>query len=136
MGNIELRGLKSSDLFGMFRILSKLGLKDLRSSLSQESIQAMVSTTDEADEDEADEDRAQTVGFAVFLEIAEIVLANLPKCENEIFAFLSGLSGLTAAEVADLPLADFTEMVITVITREDFRDFFTAASGLFRKMTD
>lgn len=131
MGNIELRGLKSSDLFGMFRILSKLGLKDLRSSLSQESIQAMVSATDEADED-----RAQTVGFAVFLEIAEIVLANLPKCENEIFAFLSGLSGLTAAEVADLPLADFTEMVITVITREDFRDFFTAASGLFRKMTD
>lgn len=131
MGNIELRGLKSSDLFGMFRILSKLGLKDLRSSLSQESIQAMVSATDEANED-----RAQTVGFAVFLEIAEIVLANLPKCENEIFAFLSGLSGLTAAEVADLPLADFTEMVITVITREDFRDFFTAASGLFRKMTD
>ena len=59
-------------------------------------------------------------------------MKNLPKCEKEIYSFLAGLSGMTAKEIADLDMVTFTEIVIAVVRKEEFQDFFKVVSGLFK----
>ena len=123
-----LRKFKSSDMFPMFAILSKIGFKDLKNSLSEESIKNMVSAFNGED----DESKATYVGFSIMLNIAEAVIKNLPSCENEIYNLLSSLSGMTVNEIADLDMVTFTEMIIAVVQKEEFKDFFKVVSGLFK----
>jgi hypothetical protein len=71
------------------------------------------------------------VGFNIIFEAVEVIMNNLPSCEQEIYAFLAGLSGMKVKEVANLPLATFTEMIVEVLKKEEFKDFFKAVSRLF-----
>lgn len=126
----ELRSLKSSDMFPMFGILSKIGFKDLKESLSAESIQDIVSAFNGDDKD--NEVKTTFVGFSIMMEVVEIIMKNLPSCEKEIYSLLAGLSGMTVKQIADLDMVTFTEMVIAVVQKDEFKDFFKVVSGLFK----
>ena len=65
-------------------------------------------------------------------EIADVILGNLPKCKDDIYQMLSQTSNLSVAQVKKLPLAQFTEMVIDFIKKEEFRDFIKVVSKLFK----
>ena len=126
----ELRELKSTDLFPMFAILSKIGFKDLKESLSVDTIRDLVEAVKSEEDD--DETKTTAVGFSIIMEVVEVILKNLPNCEKEIYNFLAGLSGMTAKEIAELPMVTFTEMIIAVIQKDEFKDFFKVVSGLFK----
>jgi hypothetical protein len=70
------------------------------------------------------------VGYGVLMELVTVVVDHLPECDNEIYKFLSGLSGLTVDQVADLPLGEFMEMITAVFKKHEFGDFFQAVSKL------
>lgn len=125
----ELRGLKSCDMFPMFTILSKIGFKDLKNSLSPEAIQNMMEAFNGNEEDKD----AQTtfLGFSIIMDVVEIIMKNLPSCEKEIYSLLASLSGMTVKEIADLDMVTFTEMVIAVVQKDEFKDFFKVVSRLF-----
>lgn len=126
----ELRELRSADLFPMFAILSKIGFKDLKDSLSADTISGLLESVKS---DEKDEDTKVTaLGFSIIMEVVEVIMKNLPHCEKEIYNFLAGLSGMTAKEIAELPMVTFTEMIIAVIQKDEFKDFFKVVSGLFK----
>ena len=131
----ELRGLKSADLFPMFGILSKIGFKDLKETISPDSIQTMIKSirNDKQEEDQEEDQEATTayLGLSIIMDVLEIIMKNLPKCEKEIYTFLSNLSGMTVEEVADLDMVTFTEMIIAVLKKDEFKDFFKVVSGLF-----
>jgi len=133
----ELRGLKSCDMFPMFGILSKIGFKDLKNSLTPESIQDMMDAFKESEGDGKDKDKdsngAKTtfVGFSIVMDVVEIIMKNLPRCEKEIYSFLANLSGMTVEEIADLDMVTFTEMIIAVVQKDEFKDFFKVVSRLF-----
>ena len=126
----ELRELKSADLFPMFGILSKIGFKELKDSLSVDTIKTMVDSVNGKAEDS--DTQTTILGFGIIMEVVEVIMKNLPKCEKEIYSFLAGLSGMTAKEIADLDMVTFTEMVIAVIQKDEFKDFFRVVSGLFK----
>lgn len=134
----ELRELKSSDIFPMFKIMGKIGFKDLKDRLTPDKVKELTSMfkqdeTADADQKEsvdADE-QMMFIGFNVIFEVVEIIMNNLPNCEQEIYSFLAGLSGMKVKEVANLPLATFTEMIVEVLKKEEFKDFFKAVSRLF-----
>ena len=126
----ELRELKSADLFPMFGILSKIGFKDLKDSLSVDTIKTMIDSVNGKSED--NDTQTTILGFGIIMEVVEVIMKNLPKCEKEIYSFLAGVSGMTAKEIADLDVATFTEMVIAVVQKEEFKDFFKVVSGLFK----
>lgn len=129
----ELRELKSADLFPMFAILSKIGFKDLKDSLSADTISGLLESVKSDETDEKDEDTKVTaLGFSIIMEVVEVIMKNLPHCEKEIYNFLAGLSGMTAKEIAELPMVTFTEMIIAVIQKDEFKDFFKVVSGLFK----
>lgn len=126
----ELRELKSADLFPMFGILSKIGFKELKDSLSVDTIKTMVDSVNGKAEDS--DTQTTILGFGIIMEVVEVIMKNLPKCEKEIYSFLAGVSGMTAKEIADLDMVTFTEMVIAVIQKDEFKDFFKVVSGLFK----
>ena len=121
----ELRRLNASDIFMMSKILSSIGIKEFRKCFDSENIGELVKGT-------KTEDAAAKVGVAVMFDIAGIVLDNLPSCEKYVYAFLANLSGLKADEIAALPMAEFAEMVVDVIKKEDFRDFMKVVSRSFK----
>ena len=134
----ELRELKSSDIFPMFKIMGKIGFKDLKDRLTPDKVKELTSMfkqdeTADADQKESvdTDEQMMFIGFNVIFEVVEIIMGNLPSCEQEIYSLLAGLSGMKVKEVANLPLATFTEMIVEVLKKEEFKDFFKAVSRLF-----
>lgn len=125
----ELRELRSADLFPMFAILSKIGFKDLKDSLSADTISGLLESVKS---EESEDTKVTALGFSIIMEVVEVIMKNLPHCEKEIYNFLAGLSGMSAKEIAELPMVTFTEMIIAVIQKDEFKDFFKVVSGLFK----
>lgn len=125
----ELRGLKASDFFLMTRILSKIGVKEVKHCFDNDEIKAAVQNMVKQDGGEAD---VASIGMSVVFDIAGIVLEHIEDCEKDVYKLLSRLSGLKEAEIADLPMAAFGTMVIEVIKHEDFRDFFQQVVSQFK----
>lgn len=125
----ELRTLKSDDLFPMFGILSKIGFKDLKEIITPDKIKDMKSMISQNDENT---DATTMLGVSVVMEVVSIIMKNLPSCKNEIYTFLSGLSGMTVKEIAELDMVTFTEMIVAVVQKKEFKDFFKVVSKLFK----
>ena len=117
-----LRKLCADDMFVMFRIISKIGIKDLRKCLAAADVKAALSGKD-----------VNTVGVAVAFEVAAVLMEHLPDCKKEIYTLLERLSGMKEKELAELDMATFTQMIIDVIRKEEFKDFFTAVSKSFKQ---
>lgn len=126
----ELRGLKSDDMFHMFGILSKIGFKDLKNSMTPDKVTEL--TTAFQKQDGSDADMSTYLGFNIMIEAVEIIMKNLPSCKMEIYTLLSSLSGMTVKQIADLDMVTFTEMIIAVVQKEEFKDFFKVVAKLFK----
>lgn len=128
----ELRALKASDFFLVTRILSKIGVKEFKAIIESEDIKSAIGKMAAEQGGELAEADVASIGMTVVLDIASVVLERMEGCESDIYELLSRLSGLKKNEVADLPMADFGEMVMGVIKHEGFRDFFTAVIKQFK----
>lgn len=120
------RKLNSTDTFLMFKIIGKIGINDFAKSFDKDSVKALVESTKGA------ENASAVVGVSVILEMANVIIGNLPKCEAEIYEILSSTSNLTVEQVKALDFATFTEMVIDFIKKEEFKDFFKVVLRLFK----
>lgn len=138
---IELRELKAKDILPMVKILQKIGLKQIREMLTPDKIKelmtAMKSEDPKPDQDpDQQEDQKQEekidgrtiLGFNLIMEVVGLVLDNLPACESDIYKFIGSISNLTAEQVADLPLGEFTDIIIRILKDDGFSDFFKAVS--------
>lgn len=114
-----LRNLEAKDVFIVSKILSQIGLKEFK-----EAFDLKLFSSEEKD--------IEAVGMAVFFDMSQVLLGNLPKCEKDIYSFLASLSGMTAKEIESLPMNTFIEMVIDVFRKEEFTDFFKLVSKLFK----
>lgn len=127
MKNYEMRSLTSDDIFPMFQIISKIGIREFKSCFESPDVKAAIVKSEGTD--------LNSVGLAVMLDIGGIVLANVPKAKDDIYLLLSQLSGLTKQEIGALPMAAFAQMVIDVIRKDEFKDFFQVVSRLFKQGT-
>lgn len=120
----ELRNLTADDIFPVFQILSKIGVKEFKSCFSSPEIKALAKGGGEAD--------VKSIGMMVVVDVAGILMENLPKAKDDIYSFLSGLTGMKVKEIAALPMATFTQMVVDVVKKEEFKDFFQVVVKLFK----
>ena len=127
MKNYELRSLTSDDIFPMFQIISKIGIREFKTCFESPDVKAAIAKTEGTD--------LNSVGLAVMLDIGGIVLANVPKAKDDIYLLLSQLSGLSKQEIGALPMATFAQMVIDVVRKDEFKDFFQVVSRLFKQGT-
>lgn len=136
---IELRELKAKDIMPMVNILQKIGLKQIREMLTPDKIKSLM-TAMKSDDPEPDQQEDQQekktdqvdgrtiLGFNMIMEVVGLILDNLPACEKDIHKFIGSLSGLTSDQVADLPLGDFTDIIVRILKDDGFADFFKAVS--------
>lgn len=126
----------------MVKILQKIGLKQIREMLTLDKIKelmtAMKSEDQKQDDPDQQEDQKQEekidgrtiLGFNLIMEVVGLILDNLPACESDIYKFIGSVSSLTPEEVADLPLGEFTDIIVRILKDDGFSDFFKAVSKL------
>lgn len=110
-----LRKLCATDFFPFAKILSKVGIKQFADCFEL---------------DENDNISLSISGLSVALNVIDILLSNLDKCENEIFSFLASVSGMSTEEVRVLDMDIFAEMTIEIFQKKEFSDFFKVVSRL------
>lgn len=123
----ELRNLTADDIFPMFQIVSKIGIKEFKTCFDNPEVKGVVAKVTAGEEADLN-----TVGMFVALDIASIVIGNLSKCKDDIYLLLSQLSDKDKKEIATLPLATFVNMVADVVKKEEFKDFFQVVAKLFK----
>lgn len=121
--NYNLRKLTAKDLFPLSTILSKIGVRQLKEVFNNNSFAEQFSN------DKADKN---LLGLNIGVEIAGLILQNLEHCEQNIYKFLASVSGMKEQEIANLEPALFLEMIIEVVKKDEFKDFFKAASRLVK----
>ncbi len=126
----EFRTLCSDDMFIMFQIVSKIGINEFKESI-KEIMSGFVNATSE--KGEGNDQQTTVLGISVILEIANVVLGNLPKCKDEIYQILSQTSNLKVDQIRKMDVVTFTEMVIDFVKKEEFKDFLRVVSKLFNK---
>ena len=118
MENNELRPLVASDMGAICKIITAIGARQFKECFKVEDFK---------------DGNVEQIGFGVVFDIAGIVIANIPKAEEEIQAFLASVTGMKAAEIKQMPFADYGELIVEVVTKEDFRDFFKRVMKLFNR---
>ena len=126
------RRLAAEDVFPMVNILNKIGFKEVKDFIEGDGFKTVLSGF-VANSDEKENDKAvEAVGMSIFMEVFDLLLRNLPKCENDIFQLLSNVSNLSVESVRKLDFADFAEMIMDFFKKEEFKDFIKVVSKLFK----
>ena len=120
------RRLSTQDMFPMFKVISKLGIKEFQANGGIKDI--ALRFVGEGKENI----NPTALGLDIILEIASLIIENLPKCEAEIYQLLSQTSNLTVDEIKDQDMAITVEMIVDFIKKEEFGDFFKVVSKLFK----
>ena len=131
----HFRLLGAPDVFLMLKIVKCIGIKEFVGALQGDSLKEMVSTlTDKGAADPDDLDSTYMMGaLAGIIEIADVIIGNLPKCEKEIYQLLAQTSDLTVDEIkAEGNAVMFLEMIIDFLKKDEFPDFFKVVSKLFK----
>ena len=122
------RMLSAQDIFPMTSIIKKIGLREFKNLLEGDGMENILS----AFKGERDEKSLEAVGLSFAFEIVDIIFGNLSKCENDIFLLLSQTSNLSVEEVRNLGLADFAEMILDFVKKDEFKDFIKVVSKSFK----
>ena len=134
------RPLQAEDTFLMCKIIKAIGIKEFKACFEEGGIQEMVAQLMGGNQEEGNQEEGEDggndanvvkAGIAVFIDIADVILGNLPKCENDIFKMLANTSNMSEKEIRKMGFADFFGMVIDFIKKEEFRDFIKVVSKLF-----
>ena len=122
------RQLTSKDIFPMSKIISKIGIKEFKECFESDAVKTLVKN---ASKDGKNADTS-AVGLAVMIDIAGVILSHLGECERDIYAFLASVTGLKVSEIENASMSDFAEMIISLVQKEEFKDFIGVVSRLFK----
>ena len=125
---MELRKLQASDIFSMVRIINGIGFKTIKDSINVDKINEIRKGMTDENSDVI----ASKVGTNVVMSILGTLIENLPKVENDVYEFAGNVAGMKAKDVAKMEAGDFIELLISIFTKDEFKDFFSRASKLIK----
>lgn len=128
---IEFKQLKSSDMFIMFKIINKIGLNEIKNQLEPKTIEKLVDGFKGKGKVKDKDSLMYSVGLSVSIEMVNVIIGNLPKCEDDIYTLLSRVSGKSKKEISELDMVTFTEYIVEFVKKDEFKDFTKVALKLF-----
>ena len=137
----ELRKVNAGDIMPMARIIRKFGISNFKKIIDNDEMKNAFmeyfkgdKTIEEAKKFDNNKKLLDLTlaGIDIGFEVLDIVFERLPECETEVFGFLSSLSGLKINQIKALPMEELLEMIVEVVTAQEFKDFFKVASRLFK----
>lgn len=120
----ELRALTADDVFPICQIISKIGIKEFKNCFENPDVVKSIRKGGKND--------IESVGIAVAFDIAGVLMANLPNAKDSIYTFLSQISGMGKKDIATLPMGTFFEMIVDVVQKDEFKDFFQVVSKFLK----
>lgn len=114
----KIRPLVASDMGAICKIITAIGVRQFKDCFKVEDFKG---------------GNVEEIGFGVVFDIAGIILANIPKAEEDIQTFVASVTGLSLKEVKVMPFADYGELIVKIVGSEDFRDFFKRVMKLFNR---
>lgn len=120
----KLRDLEADDLFMMTKIISAIGINEFKGCFQSEAVKKAIEGGDKA--------TLKTVGFEVFFEAMNVIVKNIHSCKDDLYTFMSSLSGLEVDQIRKMKAIKFVRMIKDLVKKEEFKDFFTEASELFK----
>ena len=125
---MELRKLQATDLFGMVKILNKIGLKNIKDAIDVNEIKEMRNGLTEGNEAQVMSD----IGMNVVMSVLGVVFEHLPSVETDLYNFVGSVANMKAKDVAKMDVGDFMDLLISIAQKEEFKDFFNRASKLIK----
>ena len=110
-----LRRLKDKDLFPILGIISEVFPDDLAKTFVQLTTK---------------EKTVQEVGATAVLKIVLAVLKNMDSVKDDVYALLSDVSGIPAAEIAEMEFGTTPMMIWDIVANEKNCGFFKVLSKL------
>jgi len=110
-----LRRLRDRDLFPVLNIISEVFPDELSSVFVQ------VSTKEKS---------VQEVGAMAILKMVLAVLKNMDKVQDDVYALLSDVSGIPAAEIQEMEFGTTPMMIWDIVANEKNCGFFKVLSKL------
>lgn len=126
MTEYNFRQLNSTVIFPVCNIISKIGIRELKSCFDSQNISAF------AQKGKMSKNAMMALGASVAFDIAGVIFANMQKCENEIFTFLASVTDLTDEELRTMPPADFANIVVEFFKKEELQDFMKVVSKFLK----
>lgn len=117
---IQLRELKSTDMGIICKIITAIGARQLKECFNVDSVRG-----------EDGKINVDEIGMSIFFDIAGIVVSNIPKAEDEIMRFVASVAGMSMKEVQNLSFAEYGELIVRIVTKKEFQDFFSRVMKLF-----
>jgi hypothetical protein len=108
-----LRRLKDGDLFPLLKILKKIGIRDCKEAFIQVA---------------SGEKSVKQIGIMASFDIADILIGNLAKAEDEIYELWSDLSGIPAEEMKDMEFGTLPLMIMDTFSEARNTGFFRVLS--------
>ena len=126
---IEMRELRASELMLVVRIIGKIGIKEFSALVEDDGVKnAIIAAMAQG---EGDQDFA-SIGMTVIFSLADTITRNLPRAEKEIYQLLGNLTNKTPQEISDLRADIFFDLILQLVTKEEFKRFFTVAQRYIR----
>ena len=92
-----LRSLKDKDLFPLLKILRKIGLKEFKGAFDQ-----FIDDAEDDAEGEAEDESVQSIGVAVLLDIAGIIVEHIGAVEDDLYELYADMSGKSKEELREM----------------------------------
>lgn len=122
-----MRNIDAQDIIPLSTIISKIGFKEFAGCFDSPKLQAAISRGDDEKMDVMEQ-----VGIVAALDIAGIIIANIPKCADDIFGFIANLTGKDIDHIRHISLDELLELLIAIVKKDEFVKVFRVASKLFK----
>ena len=104
-----LRKFNDGDLFPILKILKKIGIKDCKEAFVQVA---------------SGEKTVKEIGIIASFDLADILIGNLTKVEEEVYSLYSDLSGLSADEIRAMEFGTLPLMIMDSFNEVKNTSFF------------
>ncbi len=127
------RKLNIGDLMPVVKIVGEIGIKDFKKCFTDIDTSNFLEDgpeTVKVSEDEKRDGLFEKVGISVAFDAVDILLTNIPKCERELYTFMTSMCCVTEDEFKEYPLSAFVDILVEIFETEEAKDFFTRVAGL------
>ena len=127
----ELRNPQATDLFVVSKIIKAVGIKNIADCFKSEKLEEFKAKVAEKGVP-ASEQEASEAGMIVMTDIGELIFEKLEFVQEDVFKFMSNLSGLTVENVKSMDIVEFAELFMAIIKNPKFADFIEVVLKSFK----
>lgn len=128
----NIRKFTADDIFPMCSLLSKIGIEEMKSVVSPDVFNDIRQIDSDKSLDKAEsQSKKNSISYGVVLSILNLLLKNISLVKTDLYEFMGSVCGVSAEEIQNLSMAEFTKTLFEITKSEDFKDFFKVVAELF-----